>query len=203
MSNATLLDWEDLGPFSYPNMYRKDEIKDGNCFFHSVLDAFYIPYMTANSRMNKTDFVKKLRSELAVSLDKEYLKLANGQLPALTKLTNEASLESLKKLLDSNKSIDSRFNELISNMINKDIYILDETTKDVYMTATDANLIYKNRSSIVLHVQSEYYESGHYDLIGVMRDDQLYTLFSPTDEFIVAIRTRMLEKIKHKSEVKT
>ena len=66
------------------------------------------------------------------------------------------------KELDSDRPVDNAYNEFISDQLNKDIYILDAVTQDVYMTGSDDNVLYKDRPSIVL-----MYLPGHYELVGL------------------------------------
>jgi hypothetical protein len=193
MSNLTeVLDWEGLSPFHYDGMIRKKEIADGSCYFHSISDAFYGPYQSG--KINKREFIRKLRSQLSTILSSKneqgirwYDSLSRGQLKELSETMPEVKLENMMELLDSNKFVDNKFNEFMSNIFDKDIYILDHQKKDVYMTGKDNDILYKNRESIVLI----WYNQNHYDLVGIIENKKLVTLFPHNHEFITTIRKRL------------
>ena len=71
-----------------------------------------------------------------------------------------------------------------------DIYLLSLHKQDVYITGDDSDILYKGRQSIVVLTMP-----GHYELVGVHRDNGIQTLFRPRDPFILSIRQRMREII--------
>lgn len=179
----------------YPNLVNIRTPTDGSCFFHALLKAYFIPYIRgklSGEALDRKEFVRKLRKDLALKLGQRvfpqetdslsyYQILANGQLPEIAKSLPQYSLESLQKHLDSSRPISNIFNEFISNELDKDIYILDMVKKDVYMTGTDLNLLYKDRDSIVI-----LYMPGHYELIGeISHGDQTYT--EKTDQYVTTL----------------
>lgn len=187
-----ILDWSGISNFSYDGMVRKKEIGDGSCFFHSFADSFYRPYKLGE--VDKRKFVKSIRHQLSELLGSKnergivwYYTLSRGKLLDYSKQMPDFTLENMQALLDSSNSIDNRFNEFISNVFNKDIYIIDGTTRDVYITGDDDEILYKGRESVVLL----YYNRNHYDLVGILDDDRLITLFKPNHPFILQIRARM------------
>lgn len=185
MSSIEVLDWRGLSDFYYEGMVKKDEIADGSCFFHCIADSFYKPYQLGT--IDRKDFVRKLRKDLSLRLDSEYSSLSRGKLREYSRELQDFSLSNLKRQLDSYEFVDNRFNELVSNILNKDIYILDYEKRDVYITGNDDEILYKNRESIVII----WYNQNHFDLVGIIEDDKLITLFKPNHPFIINIKDRM------------
>lgn len=190
MTEFEILDWEGLGPFHYEGLVKKTEINDGSCFFHCIADSFHKPYQLG--QIDKKEYVRNLRKDLSNNLTTEiYNKLSRGNLKEFSKKVKGFSLEDFKKILDSNLPIDNRFNEYISNIINKDIYLLDYNKKDVYMTGNDNDILYKNRESIVIIWINE----NHFDLAGILEGKRLTTLFQYNHPFIETIRQHMNRKV--------
>jgi len=179
---------------------------DGSCFFHSILKAYFKPYIVGKidgEAFNRKEFIKNLRKDLAKKLgsrvdprDKKskthYQTLSNGELENISKDIPKYSLKNMQKELNSSSPVSNIYNEFISNELDIDLYILDAEKKDVYMTGTDEDLLYKNRKSVVI-----LYMPGHYELVGLMNSDQeVETLFSPNSKLIQKIRERMNELVK-------
>jgi hypothetical protein len=187
--------------FMYDNMVKINTPADGSCFFHAIAYACFIPYKTEKIdgiALNKSEFIKTLRKRLAEELSTKiddntthYDSLSRGQLGVFSEGVEKYSLENMKKELKSNGPVDNVYNEFISNILNKDIYILSSQTQDVYVTGNDFDILYKGRESIVL-----LFSPGHYDLIGLQEKDGIVTSFSPDHEFILAIRKRYLDLLK-------
>jgi hypothetical protein len=192
----------------YPNMTRIYTEGDGSCFFHAILNAFFKPYITGITgegvSLNKSEYIKNFRKDLSYKLDDYandgdkiwYDVLARGQLRDLSKDLPQLSLTNMKATLDSSSSVDHTFNEFVSNIISKDIYLLDFEKQDVYITGDDSDILHKDRKSIVV-----LYMPGHYELVGVMRVSSkgllvIQTLFNHDDDFINTIKQRMKELIK-------
>lgn len=193
MSDFEVLDWEGLSPIHYEGLVRKKEIADGSCFFHCIADSFYEPYQLGTK--NKKEFIRNLRNELSILLKSKnkdgviwYDTLSRGKLLDFSKGDPSFTLKNMQNLLDSNNFVDNRFNEFISNVFNKDIYIINNNNKDVYITGNDDDILYKNRDSIVLI----WYNENHFDLVGVIEDMKLRTLFDPDHEFIQIIKDRLI-----------
>ena len=189
MSDIEVLDWEGLSTFFYEGLVKKKEINDGSCYFHSIADAFYRPYQLGE--INRSEYIKNLRKDLSNKLTSEiYHKLGRGQLREFSTRVKGFSLDEMKKQLDSNEPIDNRFNEFISNIINKDIYIINYEKKNIYVTGKDEDILYKNRDSIVII----WCDGNHYDLAGVIEGRRLVTLFKYDHPFIQTIRKNMRGK---------
>lgn len=189
MTDIEILDWEGLSPFYYEGLIRKTEINDGSCFFHCIVDAFYKPYQLG--QINRKEYVRNLRKDLSTNLTVEiYNKLSRGNLKEFSKKVEGFSLEDYKKILDSNAYVDNRFNEYISNVINKDIYIIDYENKNVYITGNDDDILYKKRESIVII----WINKNHFDLAGILEGKKIITLFDPNHPFIQTIKKQNFKR---------
>lgn len=194
------LGWSETG-FENFRMVAIDTIGDGNCYFHAITHAFYIPYRTQtldDRTISRRQIVRDLRDSLSKRLGEPvdplnpsgptfYNELSRGKLQEFGREIPEYSFEEMRRRLRSNDAVGNEYNEFISNQLSKDIYILDAHRKDVYITGDDDDLLYKNRPSIVL-----LYHPGHYELVGI-RDSNgsIQTYFSPNHPFIRFVRTRM------------
>jgi hypothetical protein len=163
---------------------------DGHCLFHALTMAFFIPYQTQllnNEHVTREQIITSLRHDLSVKLGqyvngkngpRYYDLLANGNTATFALSVPEFSLEYMQSQLHSNNFIGYGYIEYIANQLNKDIYILDGNTKDIYKSD---EIVIKNRNSIVL-----YYQNNHYEL-GSVGD---ITHFSPNHPFIQFLRER-------------
>jgi hypothetical protein len=202
-TNYELIDWTG-SPFSYPNMIRIYTIADGSCLFHALMNAtnkVYRSERTNSFAISRIDIVKNLRKALAYRLgdpvtgasdptDNYYSHLGGGTLKLLSRSTPQYGvLEMQSRLRNPNQHVGNEYNEFISDQLDIDIYILDGTTRDLYMTGDDWDRLYKSRDSVVL-----LYMPGHYELVGILTDKRTeVTLFKTEHPFIQAIRARMVE----------
>lgn len=164
-----------------------ETIGDGNCLFHALLDAFFIPYRTGNfkgKKVTKRSMVRHLRKALAKTLKGKYTRLADGHLPQFAMEIPEFRLDNMVKELASENPIGFGFLEHISNEIEKDIYVLDATRRDIYITGED-RFLQQGRNSIVL-----IYIPGHFSLGGWWEPNGVITHFRPDHPFITALRAR-------------
>ena len=210
MNYLTNSEYEDLHwrePFGYPNMVRIRTFFDGSCFFHAIARSYFKPYITGklNGKVfDRTKFIRDLRHSLSIKLGSKqkgkltyYDTLSRGQLAEIAKTIPAMSLTNMQNELNSSRSVSNIYNEFISDQLDKDIYILDGVKRDVYMMGDDDEILYKHRPSIVLlylpsQSNNHKEETGHYELVGLQDGDNIRTLFDPTDEFIGAIRYRMM-----------
>ena len=199
------LNWKN-NSFYFPGMERMGIYADGSCFFHAILMAYYVPYRRGrigNKAINRREMTSEFRKELSRKLSDNvdsndsssptfYQTISRGQLEDFSSHVPSYSINNMKKELASSNSVDNVYNEFVSDVLNKDIYILDVVAKDVYITGKDIDILYKGRPSIVL-----LYIPGHYELVGIRdKNDNLNTLFDPTNPFIQAILRRMKDKIR-------
>lgn len=173
---------------------------DGNCFFHSVLRAFNTNYITAESITDRVNMARTFRNALADLLEETdpltgknyYSGLNNGELEKISGGVKEYSLVGLQKELRSSSAVDNIYQELISNSLNKDIYIIDGSKKDMYHVGSAFPLYYKGRNSIII-----YYIPGHFEVVGLKHSDgTVDTLFTPEHPLIQACRERLLSFFK-------
>lgn len=191
------------GPFKDFDLVRIPTIGDGSCFFHALCSSFYVKYRQNPSKRKK--IVQRFRKELAEILSERckknksktwYQYISRGQLPDISKYVPELDILNMKKELLSGGPVDNKYNELISEILNKDLYLINLLTKDVYITGDDSDILYKGRDSIVILTMP-----GHYELIGLKKNNgDITTLFSPNHSFIRRIRKRINEKIKGQAE---
>ena len=182
-----VLDWPGSS-LDIPHMVRIGIIADGSCFFHCIAMARCVPY--AEKKLERPPFIKGFRLDLSKCLADKYTKLSRGNLPDLAKDIPRCQLASLQEEMIKSLTIDNIFNELISDELECDIYILHAEKKDVYIMGKEEELLYKNRPSIVLL----YLESkSHYELIGLKDDKETITYFRPDSFFITKIKERIKE----------
>lgn len=202
-SNYEILEW-DGSSFYFLNMIRIYTIGDGSCFFHAIMNAINKVYRSERSNsivITRGDIVKNLRKALGYRLsepavpngeptDTHYHRLGGGSLKLMSVGSPQYRiLEMQARLRNPNQHVGNEYNEFISDQLNIDIYILDGTTRDIYMTGDDWDRLYKNRDSVVL-----LYMPGHYELVGLLTDRGTdVTLFKFDHPFIKAIRARMVE----------
>lgn len=160
---------------------------DGSCFFHAICNSFFTPYHTCvlqGKRMSREKMISSFRKELADKLSSKiqggktyYESLNNGNMKEFSKGVPEFTLENMQKELASNNPLGYGYVEFISDVINKDIYILDADRRDIYVS--DEVTTKGNRNSIVI-----YYSEGHYELVGIKSEDSFIVHFSPEHSFI-------------------
>jgi len=168
--------------------------KDGHCFFHSVLMAFSNDYrfeVLGGIKVSRYNIVKQFREDLAQLLDKPvskggptwYRYLSRGSLEEYSKKVDGYDILSLQTMLRSSQSVGQEFHEYISDVLNKDIYIIDGNIMKLYNVG-DSELLYQDRPSILL-----YYKNGHYDLLGRQGSNgDIQTLFDPNDDIILMFK---------------
>ena len=192
------LNW--IGPAAYPGLTAISVTGDGSCYFHAIAKAFFTPYRTGiinGVPIDRRTLVRNFRWELAAKLaspsdpsDPEsklvYDTLSGGNLREFANFEPQYSLENMIHELRSGGPVDYVYQELISNEIDKDIYILNLREQDV-INLSNNDIFYKNRKAIVL-----LYMPGHYELVGIQDEDNVIrTLFSSDDDYILHLRSRL------------
>jgi len=144
------LDWRNY-PFDFPDMTRIGTIADGSCLFHAIAQAYYKPYRRGRVNdiiLDRISFVRQLRLELASKLGdsidendpdsvSHYQIISRGGMESFGQIVPQYSLDSMKKELASDRAVDNAYNEFISDILKKDIYLLDVMRRDVYVTGED------------------------------------------------------------------
>jgi hypothetical protein len=82
--------------------------------------------------------------------------------------------------------------EYLSDILDINIFIINDRTRKLYNEGIDFNIRFKNRKSVVLlWIQDNKF--AHYESIGIERDGNVVTLFDYSDQFI----QQLVEKIKN------
>lgn len=196
------LDWSS-GEFYYPGLTRVRSIGGMSSLLHAALLAFFIPYRTnkLNGQMVlRKDMISSLRQRMASRLTeladpsqsatiRIYDCLYKGKCVELASAIKSYTLEVMtSELMDENFFLDDKYLELVSNEINKDIYILDSRTHDVYVKTEDSDIFYKNRGTIVLLALP-----NHFEVVGIENPDDpndIRTYFDADSPFVAALRDR-------------
>lgn len=182
------IDWK--GEYSGWEIVRIFTPPDGSCLFHAILNGFSTSYhsgMLNGKQINKEKMVSLFRKELAEKLAETipgeshtyYESLNNGNMKEFSEAVPEFSLKNMQAELNSNNSIGYGYLEFISDIIEKDIYILDADRQDIYIS--DEAAVKGDRSSIVIYY-SDF--TGHYELIAIKTEDSFASHFSPKHSFI-------------------
>lgn len=167
---------------------------DGHCLFHSLLFSFYTPYREEElngKAISKLQIVVNLRHELSDRLDGVYDALSGSNIGEFSKALPEFELSYMKNELKSNSHIGYGYIEYIGNIINKDIYIIDGNTSNIYISDELPYLI-KGRTSIVL-----YYKDSHYEPIGLEQDNVYHCHFKAKHPFIRFLRDKIDQHLRN------
>ena len=183
----------DLRKIKVFNLVRVPAIGDGSCFFHSILLGVSEEYSNLSQR-GKRIMAANLRRKLAEEFDEgKYRGLSGGELEELSKHlkgTLDLTLGGLKQTLDSRDFVGQELIELVSNELDIDIYIIDLDKEDLYRLG-DPKVYIKGRKSVILGYSER---ASHYDLVGLVEDDDIISLFSPNHEVIIKLKSRFSKK---------
>ena len=174
---------------------RISAIGDGSCMFHSILQSFNKTYIESSKR-EKRLICRTFRDDLSNILDEKidgdicYNRLSRGELGEISKNIPEASLQNMKKSLKSNDWGDFRFLELISNILDLNIFIISNDTKNLYITG-DPELFIKNRDSILILNTSNI----HFDTLGVRTKNGIRTLFDNNEPLIQKLSLKLYKGV--------
>jgi len=194
-----------LKGINHPNLYRIPIIGDGSCFFHAVLRSFYRDYIETTQTSVRQFYAQNLRYALSAVLEeynpltgvRYYDELSRGALATLaSEGLSSCSIRAMQKELQQGGPVDNLYQELVSNHLNRDIYIVNEDYGDVDVGFNDLELLYKGRNSIIL-----LYRSGHFELLGIAASDSmtLETLFTPSHPLIQQLYQRMVYLINERT----
>ena len=195
------------------NLVRINTPADGHCLFHAIANSFFIPYYTESLNGNKIErieiirqmrkeFAEKLSSPVSDKNQKTHYEIINNgktaEFPVLQDYPEyNFSLDNMKKQLDSDNYIGYGYIEYISNALDKNIYILNERSQDLYPFEKSEllNLYKKNRSSIVLYaIEANPYD--HYELVGIMNNGIIDTHFSSDHTLIKFLYNKISERTR-------
>ena len=194
----SLLHWPGL-PLDYPGLIRIPVLADGSCFFHTLCRSYHAAYLDMTNE-DRGRFVRDLRHDLAIHLGQHrsddktwYQSLSRGALSSFAEVVPEYSLEAMQNELRYGGAVDNVYNEYVSDILDKDLHLVDALIGDVYVTGDDDDILYKNRPSIVILVWP-----GHYELLGVHEPTRrAVTLFEPTHPFIELLHQRRRYRRSH------
>jgi len=210
------INWEN--GFENWQLIRIDTIGDRSCLFHAIANAYFVPYYTETldgTKMTRREIVRQMRKELSEKLNspissdpnsKTHYEIINSgktaEFPVSSELPQyDFSLTNMQKQLNSDNNIGYGYIEYISNILNKNIYILNEANNDLFPFEKREylNIYKKDRSSLVLYytapMDDESYD--HYELVGIMNNGIVDTYFDSNHTFIKFLYNRALEKSKY------
>lgn len=180
----------------HDNVVSIKTIGDGSCFFHAFVMAYFKPYQ--REEIDRKQFIRDLRNSLADKLAADYGdsishydKLSRGKLSEMSVDNPELSLEYMQQELRSDRFISNTYNEFISNLFNKDLYIIHKETGDIYVTGSDIKMMYLNRDSIVILYDED---QMHFELVGI-EEEGVKMLFAESHPFIQKLLGRYKELI--------
>lgn len=189
--------WAGVVPEAYADkLILISTISDGSCYFHAIASAYSVAYLTEmldGKPISKRNFVRNMRNELAETLKSYYPNLAKGSISSFGKEVPEASYEGMKELLLSTRAVGLEIHEFVSEVLEKDIYILDKSHRKLYPLGDVAQEYYKGRNSIILMYtpgSSRINGSdGHFELIGLRDGESVMTLFPSNHPLILHLRS--------------
>lgn len=167
---------------------------DGNCFLHSILQGFCQTY-DEEKILKKREFVKVLRQELAKKLGEKsrerpsltyYEILSEGNFESFSIGAPEFTLEGMQKILLSKEYLGYGFLEFLSNMFDKDIYVLSYSEKKLYITDEYRYSIKGNRDSLII-----LFRGDHFETVGILNGDYINTTFRSDHKIIRRLREQI------------
>lgn len=185
---------------------------DGHCFLHSILLAFSSKYrQDMGDKRKALELVVALRKELSDKMgsphpdggtyydhinDGNTAKYAAEWNDALDKEYGCCTLQRMQEVLASNKHMGTGYLDYFGNMFNKDIYIVSETTGELYYSFEYEYSIKGNRNSIVILHTGER-SIGHYEPI-MLEGSSYFTPDVPLIKDLYAQVQAALEKARAK-----
>lgn len=170
----------------FHGLVRIGTVADGSCFLHAVFQAFYIPYLSGKvdkTPFDRMTFIDFFRKRLAIKMEQTYAK-------------------ELTEYMESRMPLDYRFFSLVSQEVDKDIYILNVSKHDLEFFSMDN---YKGRKSIVLlyfgndtdevegenNVEGEHFEILAQQLKNSDGTIDLKSEFDSSDELVSVLWARL------------
>jgi len=198
-----------FGPsFPVSNMVALSTVGDGSCYFHAIIQAYYIPYIT--NQVTKCSFIREVRRLLAYELGrpakindryiynnhqqpKTWHQIINrggnatlesdpGDVP--TDISNRLKLENMQHEMDSSRALDNLFDDYVSKILDKNIFVLDLAKKTVNYNIDKDILLVSSRTCVVI-----LDKTGHYETVGLMTNGGIRTHFAWNDPFISILRS--------------
>ena len=154
----------------------QNTIGDGSCFLHAVLMAFNKTYINSNNS-ERRKIVRKLRGAISDYIEESeiYSELARGELEEISKFVPMMTKKNMRNYINSNKWISQHFVELISKVLDLNIFIISNGTNTLYNLGDDEIYYKKNRNSVFIN----YINEAHFETLGVKTSQGVKTFFSP------------------------
>lgn len=176
-----------VAPCYTGKLVRFGTIGDGSCFIHSVLKAFYKPYMNNASYKFRTELVWKLRRDLAELLGKkpaagaptyyESLEVSKTGLP-------EHSLENLRTSLKTAPQLGDEIMAFFADVIGVNILVLRG-----YVDGVEHHAYYRSKKKSPYNVIIVG-NSCHFETVGMDTDKGFQTVFySDTPESVTLLKS--------------
>lgn len=203
-----ILNFTENGFKHWPMLVRIETLGDGSCLLHAIVNGYYLPYRTSSDKQGTLQvLIGSLRKEMSQKLsmiDAEhgdgkltyYQTINNGYMPESSKQTPEFTLDNMMHCLDSSQSLGTGYLDLISRLLNKDLYIISQQTQDLYVTHELPYIVTGKRSAVVI-----YWDGlGHYELVALKNSQGTFdTYFKPTNPLIEFLYSRYLNIISRSS----
>ena len=159
----------------------KHTIGDGSCFLHAVLMAFNKTYIDSSDSQRRK-MVRNLRSALSDHIEESdiYTQLARGELKEISKFVPLMDKQNMRKYINSNNWISYHFVELISKVLDLNIFIVTHNTNTLYNLGDDEIYYKKDRNSVFIN----YINQAHFETLGINTPDGIKTFFSPQSEIM-------------------
>ena len=195
------LNWCNSEKLNYENMVKLDTHHDFSSILHAILKGYSSVYITSTyngKRIDRCEYIDRLRKDFATKLPQPSI-LTNLSSPTnyqlLVNTFREGSffssytMEQLISRLNSNEFMGDEYLFHISELLGKDVYVLDEITEDVYETVSKSKDLHKDRNSIVIAYAKNI---NKFSLVGILNArGEIETYFKPGNPFIVAIKKRI------------
>lgn len=171
-------------------------IGDGSCMFHSILQAFNKTYISSSVR-EKQKICRVFRKDLSNILSEKingkicYNQLSRGGLKEISEFVPEASLQNMKRSLESTDWGDFRFIEMLSNILDLNVFIIDYNKKDLYYTGDTELFIKEDRDNIIIMNSGNV----HFDTVGVKTNEGVRTLFSYHEDIVKKLLSKLYKGV--------
>ena len=136
-----------------------------------------------NSTYNqRRKMVRNLRTAISDYIDESniYTELARGELKEISKFVPLMDKENMRKYINSNHWLSYHFVELISKVLDLNIFIVTHNTNTLYNLGDDEIYYKKNRNSVFIN----YINQAHFETLGINTPNGIKTLFSPQSEIM-------------------
>ena len=195
------LNFTENGFNQWPMLVRIVTLGDGSCLLHAIVNGYYLPYRTSTDKQQVLQsLISTLRKEMSQKLsaidpcDDEgkftyYQTINNGYLPQGSKEIPEFTLDNMVRCLDSHQTLGTGYLDLISRLLNRDLYIISERTQDLYVTDELPYIITGKRSAVIV-----YWDGfNHYELVALKNSQGTFdTHFKASNPLIEFLYSRYL-----------